>query len=74
MTTEEMVAVAAANRDEWAAELRDRLVGAIFDDVHHWLGYWGDTPEDIDMDDFFKICQMMEISVGLDLFPVDSGE
>ena len=69
-----MVKIAEKNRYEWVSEMRDRLVGAIFDDVHHWLGYSGDTPDDIDMEDFVKICQMMENSVGLELFPVDSGE
>jgi len=72
MTTDEMVELATKYRDEWAEELRDRLVGVIYDDVTSYMNYV-DYPEDITDDEYQKVCQMMEMSVGLKLWDVESG-
>ncbi len=70
MTSEEMVALAAEHRDQWVEELRFRLIEAIYNDAHDWMG-WSRTPDDITTEEYNKVCQMMEESVALTLFPVE---
>ena len=69
MTTDEMVSLAAKYRDDWAEGLRFRLIQAIFDDAHNYMGYVN-TPEDMECDEYSKVCEMMEMSVGLELWDV----
>ena len=54
MTTDEMVELAAKMRDEWAEELRYRLVGAMFDDATSYLSY-EDCPDDITEEEYMKV-------------------
>ena len=71
MTTDELTVLAAKYRDEWAEELRFRLVEAVFNDAHDYLG-WKDMPEDISTEDFLRVAELMAMSVGLEFWPVVS--